>query len=148
METHAQRKDWMRVLAHADWAELEPLMKPYPLPDNAAWLRPPETGMVMMRARAGGTGMAFNTGEATVTRCAVQLNGGIIGHGYILGRNAAHAQAAALLDALLQLPDHADDIHKRVIEVLRSKIETRRDIASRKAAATRVDFFTLVRGED
>lgn len=148
MDPYAKRKEWMRLLAHAHWAELEPLLGSIEFPSDIQWLRLPETGMAMVRARAGGTGMAFNMGEATVTRCAVQLADGKIGHSYILGRNGQHSRAAALIDALMQMPDREGETRARIIEPLRLNIDARRNVSSRKAAATRVDFFTLVRGED
>ena len=65
-------------------------------------IRPPETGLVMLRGRMGGTGGAFNLGEATVTRCAVRTAKGHEGHAYVMGRNHGHAKIAAVCDALLQ----------------------------------------------
>ena len=35
----------------------------------------PETGLVMLRGRADGSGHPFNLGEATVTRCVASLVG-------------------------------------------------------------------------
>ena len=52
-----QRRDWMAVLAKSDPATLQRLWSD--LGDQAGFttLRPAETGMVMVRGRAGGDGM-------------------------------------------------------------------------------------------
>lgn len=112
------------------------------------YLRPAETGMVMTRGRAGGTGDRFNLGEMTVTRCSVRLVDGIVGHAYVSGRNKRHAELAAILDALLQREDSGGHVRRTVIEPLAARQAARRAEQARKAAATRVEFFTLVRGED
>ena len=110
-------------------------------------LRQPEIGLVMVRGRMGGTGRRFNLGEMTVTRCAV-TGEGIIGHGYVQGRDKQKAELVARLDLLLQLPRYRDDIERRVLQPLAKAEREQREAVARKAAATRVDFFTLVRGED
>lgn len=143
-----ERQGWMQVLAHAKWdEELAPLLAGIDLPSDVVWLRPPECGMVMMQARAGGSGQAFHLGEATVTRCAVKLATGETGMSYLLGRNEEHARSAALLDALMQ-GDAKRLIQTAVVLPLSAKIAARKEAGSRKAAATKVEFFTLVRGED
>lgn len=111
-------------------------------------IRPPETGLVMLRGRMGGTGGPFNLGEATVTRCAVRTAKGHEGHAYIMGRNRDHARTAAVCDALLQDENHRVQVEELVLQPLIKLLEERRSLASRKAAATKVDFFTLVRGEN
>ncbi len=68
-------------------------------------LRPPEIGLVMLRGRIGGDGAPFNLGEATVTRAAVRLETGEVGIAYVLGRDAAKARLAAVLDAPAQRGD-------------------------------------------
>ncbi len=92
----------MGVLARAARDELEAAwetLEPRPAYDR---LRPPETGMVMTRGRAGGTGRRFNLGEMTVTRCALRLDSGEMGIAYVAGRDRRHAELAALFDALMQ----------------------------------------------
>ncbi|MCJ2033333.1 phosphonate C-P lyase system protein PhnG [Methylobacterium sp. J-068] len=110
-------------------------------------LRPPETGLVMVRGRIGGDGRPFNAGEATVTRAAVRLPGGETGFAYHLGRDRARARLAAILDAHWQRPEA-----RPAIEAALAAIAERRAAAAaraaRKVAATRVNFFTLARGED
>jgi alpha-D-ribose 1-methylphosphonate 5-triphosphate synthase subunit PhnG len=100
----------------------------------------------MVRGRAGGTGAAFNVGEATVTRCTVETESGHVGHAYVLGRDHAHAEAAAVCDAMLQ-----DERQRPLLTALLAALEAAQlQDAERKAAeaaATRVEFFTMVRGE-
>jgi alpha-D-ribose 1-methylphosphonate 5-triphosphate synthase subunit PhnG len=111
-------------------------------------LRQVETGLVMLRGRIGGDGTPFNMGEATVTRAAVQIASGEIGFSYVLGRDAEKARLAALCDALWQTQDHRAAIEQHVLEPLRAAQQQRRALNRGQTAATRVDFFTLARGED
>ncbi|AWD23207.1 phosphonate C-P lyase system protein PhnG [Pseudogemmobacter blasticus] len=138
------RQDWMSVLAKAPPARLAALMPDLPPHDL---LRSPETGAVMVRGRAGATGAAFNLGEMTVTRCSVRLAGGAVGHAWVQGRDRAHATRAAVADALMQT-EAAPRVRADVLEVLRAEAEGRRAARAARAAATKVDFFTMVRGED
>lgn len=111
-------------------------------------LRPAETGTVMVRGRVGGTGDAFNLGEMTVSRCVVRLDDGTMGYGYVQGRDAKHAERAAVADALWQHTDWNAVVLEHVVVPLRAKASARRAEASRKAASTTVDFFTMARGEN
>ncbi len=108
-------------------------------------LRGPETGLVMVQGRAGGDGAPFNLGEMTVTRCSIRLADGRVGHAWVAGRDPAHAEQAAAFDALLQ-GDAA--LAEAVIAPLAAAQAERRRAAAAKTAATRVDFFAMVRGED
>ena len=110
-------------------------------------LRQAEIGLVMARGRAGGTGQRFNLGEITVTRCAVRSADGHVGHGYVAGRDKRKAELVASFDALLQAPERRAALLARVVEPLAAVQASQRASQARKAAATRVDFFTLVRGE-
>src|SRR4051794_4664177 len=67
--------------------------------------RPSETGLCLVRVRAGGTGLRFNLGEMTISRCAVRLATGEIGCGYVVGRSMRHTELVALFDAILQRPN-------------------------------------------
>lgn len=113
------------------------------LPEHTL-VRPPEIGMVMLRGRIGGTGGQFNLGEATVTRCAVRV-GDRLGVGYILGRDREHAQLVALLDAMLQDVQQQATLLREVIEPLARTQAQARETRSREVAASRVEFFTMVR---
>jgi alpha-D-ribose 1-methylphosphonate 5-triphosphate synthase subunit PhnG len=110
-------------------------------------LRAPETGTVMVRGRAGATGAPFNLGEMTVTRASVRLGDGSVGHGHVQGRSREAARIAALIDALSEA-GHADALEAAILGPLRSAQETRRRDRAGKAAATKVEFFTMVRGEN
>lgn len=111
------------------------------------WLRAPEIGSTMVRARTGATGAPFNLGEVTVTRCALTLDTGEVGHAYLQGRRKACAEAAALVDALMQT-QAAETIRSAVLVPLDDEYTTAKSARAAKAAATKVDFFTMVRGED
>jgi alpha-D-ribose 1-methylphosphonate 5-triphosphate synthase subunit PhnG len=111
-------------------------------------LRPVETGLVMLQGRIGGDGAAFNFGEATVTRAAVRIPSGEIGFSYVLGRDRDKARLAALCDALWQCPSTREPVENHVLAPIRARLDGERADQRAQTAATRVDFFTLVRGED
>lgn len=142
--TQISRRDWMGLLARAPSDRLAALM---PAEPEAAFLRPPEIGTVMVRGRIGATGSAFNLGEMTVTRCTLQIASGQVGHAHIQGRDRDHARRAAVVDALMQT-ESASDVQSRILTPLAQEEAQRRNLRAAKAAATRVEFFTLVRGED
>jgi alpha-D-ribose 1-methylphosphonate 5-triphosphate synthase subunit PhnG len=144
--SRAQRSAAMTVLAHAAGAEIARCLGAIDVPDHSD-LRTPENGLVMVRARIGGDGAPFNLGEATVSRAAVRLATGEIGFGYTLGRDPAKARMIALCDAMVQSRALADAVETNVLAPLRSAMFARRDRRSAEAAATRVDFYTMVRGE-
>lgn len=139
---HPDRRDWLSILARSAPARLADLMPDLPPHDL---LRAPETGTVMVQGRVSATGAPFHVGEMTVTRCALRLACGTEGHGHVQGRSHAHARRAAALDALMQADPAA---HASLIETLRQEALTARATRAAKAAATRVEFFTLQRGED
>lgn len=143
---HARRR-WIAVLARASADSLWEILDSLPEPPRYTLLRPPEVGAIMLEARAGGAGRRFNLGEATATRCTVRLADGTAGVSYALGRDVRRAEAAAVLDALLQQPASGPELMRSAIEPLAKAQANARELASRKAAATKVDFFTLVRGE-
>lgn len=115
-------------------------------------VRGPETGMVMVRGRMGGSGNAFNLGEMTLTRVSVALDddtpgGGDLGHGWVAGRSREHAELIALIDACARKAHWARRIDAELIEPLSQLLADERTERSQAAAATRVDFFTMARGE-
>lgn len=144
-DKRSDRQNWMAVLARADRKAIEDFFKERGLPDYSV-MKKPETGTVMLEGRAGGSGRRFNLGEASVTRCVVKLENRL-GYAYALGHDRQKALLAAVADALLQGP-YGKDIHHALIAPLAAAQAAQRDITSRKAAATKVDFFTLVRGDD
>ena len=146
-DANAARKAWMGVLAKAAPGRVPDLLDAaMPRPAHA-WLRRPEIGTVMVRGRAGGTGAAFNLGEMTVTRCSLRLEDGAVGHAWVQGRRKPDAEAAAIVDALMQT-GAAEKVHAAIVAPLQAEADAARAIRAAKAAATKVDFFTMVRGED
>jgi alpha-D-ribose 1-methylphosphonate 5-triphosphate synthase subunit PhnG len=142
-----RRQAAMAVLAEGTTAEIARLLAGIgPLPMHQE-IRKAETGLVMVRGRIGGDGAPFNLGEATVSRAAVRLASGEVGFGYTLGRDPEKARMIALCDALVQSHEFSDDIEARVIAPLRAAMLARRSARAAEAAATRVDFYTMVRGE-
>ncbi len=142
-----ERRDWMSLLARAPAASVARLWQTAGIAPDHTVLRPAETGTTMVRGRTGATGAPFNVGEITITRCSVQLTDGTVGHGYVQGRAKAHATAAALIDAAMQGPD-ANALERAVIAPLRAEQAVRTEARAARAAATKVDFFTMARGED
>ena len=141
------RKAWLGILAKAAPAQLDALLVQFgALPDHDV-LRQPEIGGAMVRGRIGAVGQAFNLGEMTVTRCSVKLTEGAVGHGYVQGRDKAHAHQAALVDAMMQTGQA--ELRRRVaLGPLEAEAQARKTTRAAKAAATKVDFFTMVRGEN
>ncbi|OIQ76946.1 alpha-D-ribose 1-methylphosphonate 5-triphosphate synthase subunit PhnG [mine drainage metagenome] len=138
------RRGWMGLLAKARPEALAALWNEA-VPHEV--LRGPEVGSVMVQGRIGGTGAPFNLGEITVTRCTLRLASGEVGMAHVQGRDKAHARRAALLDALLQGPRGAA-LQVAVLAPLAEAMAEAKHVRAAKAAATRVEFFTLVRGED
>ncbi|WP_439103810.1 phosphonate C-P lyase system protein PhnG [Celeribacter marinus] len=142
-----QRQAWMSLLAKAPAARLAELMDAANVHPAFTWLQPPEVGAVMVRGRAGGTGAQFNMGEMSVTRCALTLGSGEVGHGYIQGRDKDHARRAAMMDAMMQTALSAK-LRACVLDPIETEMAATRENRAQKAAATKVEFFTMVRGED
>ena len=140
----SNRAAWMRLLALATAEELADARNALPATISFVPLRPAETGLAMVRGRAGGTGMAFNLGEMTVTRCALRLHGGQIGVSYLSGRDAGRAETAALFDGLLQGGEVAH-VTDALLRRISSRLATNAERRAREADATRVEFFTMVR---
>ena len=146
-ESIRDRQHWMAVLAKSNADAIESVWDE--VPDKPEWdcIRPPEVGMVMVRARAGGTGQRFHMGEMTVTRCVVRLDAGNVGHAYVAGRDSRHAELAAVIDALMQQPARQSELRRIVVDPLETALAEERGRTARRTAATKVDFFTMVRGE-
>jgi alpha-D-ribose 1-methylphosphonate 5-triphosphate synthase subunit PhnG len=145
-DRQAQRKAAMAVLAHATAAEISECLAAIALPAHEQ-LREAENGLVMVRGRIGGDGAPFNLGEATVSRAAVRLSSGEVGFGYTLGRDRDKARLIALCDAMVQSEQFSAEVEARVIAPLRAALLASRNRKAAETAATRVDFYTMVRGE-
>lgn len=143
-----ERRAALTVLAAARADELSAAFDV--LPDTPAFetVRSPEPGLVMARGRIGGSGAPFNLGEVTVTRAAVRIGSGEVGFGHVLGRDTERAVLVAKLDALWQNHRYRALVEETVIAPVSRRIAAEDDETRRKTAATRVNFFTLVRGED
>jgi alpha-D-ribose 1-methylphosphonate 5-triphosphate synthase subunit PhnG len=141
-----QRKAAMAVLVHAEAGEIAARLRKIPVPAHET-LREPESGLVMLRGRVGGDGAPFNLGEATVSRAAVRLAGGEVGFGYTLGRDGEKARLIALCDALVQSHEFGVAVEREVVAPLRASLAARRQQRAAETAATKVDFYTMVRGE-
>jgi alpha-D-ribose 1-methylphosphonate 5-triphosphate synthase subunit PhnG len=142
----AARQRWIGVLSRALGDELQ--RHESALRDAEYQLiRAPEIGMTLVRGRMGGNGAPFNLGEMSVTRCVVRLADGRTGYSYLAGRDKARAELAALADAHLQGPQYQHWLNE-LIEPLATAQAARRARQDAETAATKVEFFTLVRGED
>lgn len=142
-----ERKAALALLARAAEPELaDPIARNWP--DLAVReLKKPEIGLAMMRGRMGGDGAAFNLGEATVTRAVIELAGGQRGHGQMLGRKPRLARLAAIADALWQDEAERPVVERDILAPIRLRLARERAKDGAETAATRVDFFTLVRGD-
>jgi alpha-D-ribose 1-methylphosphonate 5-triphosphate synthase subunit PhnG len=149
MASNAPRQHWLGVLARAPADFLEEHLGAL-AQGLHQWLRPAETGLVMVRARAGGTGQRFNVGEATVTRCVVRPDAALtgsrqVGVGYVLGCSHRQALLVALADALLQESDLHTHWYPLLITPL---VQMQAQAAAQQQAhtqSTRVEFFTVAR---
>ncbi len=142
-----ERKNWLSLLAKAPAGALGTLCSKMDLSPQFETLRAPEIGGVMARGRMGATGSPFNLGELTVTRCSVRLATGEVGHAHIQGRDKDKALQVAIIDAAMQTSDAAA-IRRQVLDPLAADMAKAKATRAQKAAATKVDFFTMVRGED
>ena len=143
----ARRKDWLSVLAQAPAPLMAQLWQAASVDPSHKVLRAPEIGAVMVRGRAGAVGAPFNLGEMTVSRASVQLEEGAVGHGYVQGRDKTQALQAALVDALMQT-EQAPTIEAAIVTPLRTAQQEVKAKRAAKADATKVNFFTMVRGAD
>ena len=144
----AARKAVMAALAQSPREEISRLWQEAGLPQEAEVLRGPETGLVTVRGRIGGGGAPFNVGEATVTRATVRLPSGHVGHAYALGRDKEKARLSAMADALWQDTTYRRAVEERLLAPLQTALAETDDRRRAETAATKVDFFTMVRGED
>lgn len=99
----------------------------------------------MVKGRISGSGAPFCAGEMTATRAAVRLGTGEVGIGYVGGRGARHAEMAAAIDALGQRPEWRDRLETEIISPLAAEATARHRAIAARAAATKVDFFTVAR---
>lgn len=142
----AQRQAWLSVLAHAPRDALAEHAERCSLGQAFDWLREPETGLALVRARIANRGDRFNLGEVTLTRCIarVSLDGhATAGVGHVLGRDAQRARWVAQLDALLQQPTLQEHLLAEVLAPLRALRQAKLAQEQARHAASRVSFYTL-----
>jgi alpha-D-ribose 1-methylphosphonate 5-triphosphate synthase subunit PhnG len=144
----AQRQQLISVLAKSSLSDIKKYWKQSLEDFDYSTLRQPQTGMVMAVARTEAKGEPFNLGEVSVTRCALRLSSGETGIGYVMGSNKEHALHVAMLDAIAQQQNQYAEIHAQVIQPLQQKFLQTHQKQQQKTDSTRVDFFTMVRGED
>ncbi len=142
------RRSAMAVLARASQRQLEDGLVAAGCSLEATDLRKPEVGLVMARGRISGTGRPFNVGEVAVTRAVVCLADGTVGHAYLLGQDRDRARLAAIADAHWQTPAGHAAIEAQIIAPVRQLLAEQEQRRRGEVAATQVDFFTMVRGDD
>lgn len=145
-----ERRRTARVLAQASVAELADLWREWPDRPEVEYVRGPESGLVMVQARTGGTGDRFHLGEATATRATVAVRSAddeAIGTAYVLGSHPEHAALAAIFDGLLGSVQ-ANRVREEVIAVLEQRQNARDAERRADARSTVVDFFTVAREND
>lgn len=146
MEQPTARQAWMAILAKSSVVDLEQQVNTLGKLPKYTFLRQSEIGLAMVRGRAGGTGETFNLGEMTVTRCVIKMED-IKGFGYVGGRAKRHAELAAVCDGLLQQNEWCDQVQESVIKPLQNKLSDRQQKQQSQTEATKVEFFTMLRGE-
>ena len=140
-----RRRRWLSVLAKAPGSRLDALWQALGPTPSYIVLRRPEIGLVMVQGRVSGTGAPFCAGEMTVTRAAVRLDSGEMGFGYVGGRDVRHAETAAAIDALGQRADWMERLEAEIVMPLADEAQARHRLIAARAAATKVDFFTVAR---
>jgi alpha-D-ribose 1-methylphosphonate 5-triphosphate synthase subunit PhnG len=102
----------------------------------------------MVKGRIGGGGAPFNLGEATVSRASVRLSDGRIGHGYRLGTDRKATSLSAVLEAVAQDEAVRAALETQLFAPIEARLLADAEKLEAETAATKVDFFTMVRGED
>ena len=141
----SRRQRWLSVLAKAPAQRVEALWNEVRGVPPYSVLRRPEIGLVMLKGRISGSGDPFALGEMTVTRAAVRMTTGEVGFGYAGGRHPRQAEIIAVMDALGQRGDWQQDLEEKIVAPLEREALARHRELNSRAAATRVDFFTVAR---
>ncbi|SES97033.1 phosphonate C-P lyase system protein PhnG [Thorsellia anophelis] len=142
------RQYWMKVLSMSDYETLTKLYETLEIDVAYQVIRAPEIGLVQLQGKMGGGGNRFYIGDATMTRAVIQLSTGQYGFGYVIGRDKHHAKLNALIDALMQETSYQPQLLESVIHPLERELEKIKLQKQAEIETSRVDFFTLVRGED
>ena len=166
------RQQLLSVLSKSSFDDINRFWQSLSIVPSYSLLKAPEVGMTMVRAKTGGTGQAFNMGEMTVTRTVIRLDVSeghlkessseekgveekcveekrtdIIGFGYTAGRDTKKSELIAVVDAYFQLPEYTDLIEEKILQPLLDKQRHQEESEAKKVDATKVNFFTMVRGE-
>ncbi|MFD2178348.1 phosphonate C-P lyase system protein PhnG [Veronia pacifica] len=142
-----ERQHWLSVLARAEYMNLEKRWDALSMLPEYTMVRAPEIGLAQVRGRMGGAGRAFNVGDVTVTRAVIRLKTGEMGFSYVTGRNKSHAELIAVVDALMQTDARAQ-LNEQLIIPLAAEKRAQEEARAKEVLASKVDFFTMVRGED
>ncbi len=141
------RKNALSILAKSALSNIVECWDSVDIDPVFSFLKKPEVGMVMVRAKAGGDGQQFNMGEMTVTRCVIQLDSKEIGYGYTSGRNPKKSKIIAVIDACFQVNTLNKTIENNIISPLENILMEKESKQKNKVDSSKVDFFTMVRGE-
>ncbi|MFT5421774.1 MAG: alpha-D-ribose 1-methylphosphonate 5-triphosphate synthase subunit PhnG [Candidatus Endobugula sp.] len=147
-----KRQQLLSVLSVSELSAIQSYWQALSISPRYSLLKAPEVGMTMVRAKTGGTGQAFNMGEMTVTRTVIRLNdinaqNDVIGFGYTAGRNTQKSELIAVIDACFQLSEYAASITKLLLQPLQQLRQQQKNQQTAQVNATKVNFFTMVRGE-
>jgi alpha-D-ribose 1-methylphosphonate 5-triphosphate synthase subunit PhnG len=103
---------------------------------------PPTVGMLMARAVDGARAETFNLGEVLVSEARVCI-AGHEGWGMVMGSDAEHALAAAIVDAALEAGHAASPHVGRELLKLAAALEEAHAADWQHVAPTRVHFETF-----
>lgn len=154
-----KRQLLLSVLSKSAFNDIDNFWQTLSITPSYTLLKTPEVGMTMVRAKTGGAGQEFNMGEMTVTRTVIRLDSiescsesektqaGIIGFGYTAGRETKKSELIAVIDACFQLSAYAELIEEKILQPLSEQLQEKETLQSEKVDSTKVNFFTMVRGE-
>ena len=139
------RPEWISIFSKTSEDLLKNSLDHINFKENYDVLLGPEIGSIMIQGRAGGTGDKFNLGEATLTKCIVKFQEKT-GYSYHLGRNLIKSEYGAILDALMQIESYNSKLLMYVKE-FQEEIQKEKTKIIAGSSESKVDFFTMVRGD-
>lgn len=139
------RQQWMKLFSLSPECSLAELFQDLDLMPRLRVSLGPETGLITVRGRISNEGDLFNVGDASVTKTEVILDNHIKGLAFTLGASKEKSLHAAGLDAVMQSgPDVPTQLR---IKKLALELQDSRLKRAAQVTKTKVDFFTMVRGE-
>ncbi len=78
----------------------------------------------------------------------MRLAEGIVGQACTQGRSHRKAEVAALIDSLNQREVTSQALRSQILQPLAAALEAKRSVQSQATAATQVQFFTRLRGDN